>query len=439
MTIGGIVVLARLLTPAEYLTYGFVNVAMLTGAASGDLGLGARLIRFGADDDVLGRSLGMQLAVWGGFAVIGAAGVFLVLGRADERAAGIGVLLTLALFALTTLPIARLEAANAFGRVGTVEVAQRVIFVALAIGFAAEDASLWAVPVAGAIAGTVGYGLALVLARWRARPRLHASRELLGGFATDWFLSRIANQLNYASILVISSVALNSTDAGYVSWALNVASVPTLLAPLAARALFPNIANADPDQRLQTYRRLLRALLAIALPITVALAVCATSLASTVFGATWVHGVDQLRLACVTAVLGAFLSPILPLIFVELESSWIRNIMVSWTALSWAVTFGLTFLFGALVPLALQVLGGVIVLGLLRAALIRARDFDPFGGNWVWLGVAAGVAVLGLPLDGLATTVPETAGLVACVIAVTGAALAATSRVGRPNDTLRSA
>ena len=65
ITVGGIIALPLLLSPAEFSLYGYVNTVILVGAALGDLGLGAYIMKNRTTGRDLGRSLALQLVFWG--------------------------------------------------------------------------------------------------------------------------------------------------------------------------------------------------------------------------------------------------------------------------------------------------------------------------------------------------------------------------------------
>lgn len=403
LTIAAVLVLSHRLGPVEFASYGYTTTAMLLAAAVGDLGLAARLIRGGGRAELLGPSLGRQLVIvlplCAGLAIACVA----LLGGGESGLAGVAVAMTLCLFSLTTLPTALLEQKGRFERVGVVEVAQRAVFVALALALAATHPSVLAAPVAGAIAGGVGYVIALRLARWTARPRLVSGAGGDDSFASHWFQVRLANQLNYAAPILLAGLLLSDTDAGFVVWALSVASVPTILAPLAARALFPSLMGVGADERLVLYRALFRALMLFALPLIAGLFVAAGPLAGEIFGEAWRDGAGMLRLACATALLGCVLSPIVPLLFVTAGSRWTRDVMVGWTVLTWLLTIPATALAGRYAPLTMQLIAAIAVVALIGGALRRDHGFALLAGAGPGLIALTIVVPLGLVAAPLAS------------------------------------
>ena len=124
---------------------------------------------------------------------------------------------------------------------------QRIIFVAAAVVFALIAWDEIAVALAGALAGIVGYSVALLATRWRWRPRLRGSREMFGGFSSNWWQGRLATQLNYAVYPLLGGLLFTRQEVGWLIWALAVTSIPAMLAPLSARVLLPNLVAVEED------------------------------------------------------------------------------------------------------------------------------------------------------------------------------------------------
>jgi O-antigen/teichoic acid export membrane protein len=379
-TLGAALYLALVLPPAEFAVFGYATTVFLIASAAGDLGLGAAIIREGPSSWRLERSLGLAIVVWVGLAALVIGLTVAVSPSAPSSGEVVLLALALALVSLQMIPTALLEQRLEFGRIAVLETAQRAVFVAIACA----GASIWQTggPVAAAAALSALFGLAAMLAasRWHWRPRVSGSRAAAGGFASDWWLGRIANQLNYATYVVLGSLLFTEREVGLMVWALAVTSVPTILAPLASRILLPNLRALPADERAALFGRLFTVLTFVSLPMIAVLFVCADQLTRLVFGDEWEDGIPLLRLECVTTVLGVALTPTTALLFLALDTRRVSRIMVAWTAASYALTLPLAIRFDYLAPSVAQIATGATALvvydRLLREAtpvhLIRA-------------------------------------------------------------------
>ena len=158
-----------------------------------------------------------------------------------------------------------------------------------------------------AVSALVGVVATMWAARWTWWPRLSGSRAALRGFASAWWWGRLASQANYASYIVLGTLLFTDREVGLIVWALAVTSVPTILAPLASRVLFPNMIRAETALRTESFGRMLTLLTLVSLPLVAVLFVLADRLPSRrrpVSDATVL-----VRLECVTTVLGVVITP----------------------------------------------------------------------------------------------------------------------------------
>ena len=400
VTLAGIIALPLLLGPSDFGLYGFATTVILVAAGIGDLGLGASLIRGKPTPRILSGSFALQLIFWVPFCLLAAAAgaVFDLYGfSATTYALLLGGFL---LLCLQALPIALLERKLAFGAVTAVEVAQRTVFVGAAILLAVVDPQQWSIPLAVFGAALVGYPLALALSRWRWAPRIARGEPLFRGFSSHWWQSRIANQLSYATYPLIGGLMFTSEELGLVIWALTISSIPALLAPTVARAVFPALSRSDPQEQIHVYRRLFRGLLFAGLPVAAALLAAAAPLTLEIFGEKWRDGIPVLRLECVTTIIGLAVSPVTPLLFVAVAPHRVKWLMVGWTA-------AVVLLSPLLVPLVdflaisiAQIATGIVALFLVDRMLRRARSYSPIRDLLPGLAGTAVAVAAGLPLAG---------------------------------------
>jgi O-antigen/teichoic acid export membrane protein len=410
LTLAGIVSLSLLLEPSEFALYGYVTTVMLVAAAVGDLGLGARLIR-GPEPTAreLQGSLALQLAFWAPVCLLAAAGgiAFAVYGFKPLTVS----LLCLALFVLSlqALPTALLERRLAFGSIAVIEVLQRLVFVGGAVALAATAPGQAAIPIAAAAAAIVGYPTAMAISRWRWKPRFIRGEPLFRGFSSDWWQSRIANQLTYAAYPLLGGILFTSTQVGLLVWALAISSVPALISPMVARALLPTISKAKPEHQIDIFRRLFKGLLVICLPLVAALFALAEPLTLEVFGSKWEDGIPLLRLESVTTMLGLGLTTCVPLLFLTLPSQRVKRIMVASAVAAWTIPVALAPLASYRAISITQIAVNVVLLLIFSRMLDTARGYSLIRDMRTGL-VSVGIAVaIGLSAAKLVDNIPELA------------------------------
>lgn len=325
----GVFGLPLLLTPAEFSLYGYVNTTVLVGAAIGDLGLGAYLIRNTVEDRHMSASLGLQLIFWSLTCLL-LLTVALTINPFDfEPVTNILLIGSLYLFSLQALPTALLEKQMRFGTISTVEISQRVILVAIALVLALTDPSEWTIPVAAAVAAIAGYPAIMVVAKWRWRPRLARGEPIFRGFSSEWWQVKMLNQAAYAAYPLLGGLLFGATEVGYIVWAVAITTIPAYLAPMIARATFPAMARSQPENRAAIYSSLFKGLLVIGAPLITVLLVSAEPFTKNVFGPEWLDAVPLLRLESLTSLLGIALPPLVPLMFLTFPEKWVKRAYVA--------------------------------------------------------------------------------------------------------------
>lgn len=421
VTVIGIVTLPRLLTPAEFSLYGYVNTVILVGAALGDLGLGAVIIKNRVSDRDMSGILAIQMAFWFAtcLALLGLSTLIDPFGFGSVTTALL--VLGLLLFSLQALPTAVLEKRMRFKQISLIEVIQRVILVGVAVGFAAAQPAQWTIPLAAAIAAVVGFPMVMVAARWRWLPRFKRGEPLFRGFASDWWQVRIASQAAYATYPLLGGLLFTTHEVGLIVWALAVTSIPAYLAPMVARAIFPALSRSPVEEHAGIYSTLLRGLLVIGCPLAAALFVGAEAFTEVVFGSAWVDGVTLLRLESVTTVMGIASSSVVPVLFLNNSPTQVKWICVGNTVLIVLLSVALAPLASYLAISLATVASGAIMLvlfdGLLRKSLSYSliRDMAPALVGFL-LAIAIGSLLIawlgGSVVDGLI------AGFVAAIVQV---------------------
>ena len=419
VTIVGIVVLPLLLGPTDFSLYGYVNMIVLLGAAVGDLGLGAYLIKHKVSKRQLRGMLGLQLLFWTGSTLFLMA-IALILDPFGFSTLTYALLCAgLLLFALQSLPTALMERQLAFRQISLLEVVQRVILVSFAIGFAILEPSEWAIPLAALASATLLYPVFLRLSAWPGPPLLVRGEPVFQGFASQWWQTRIANQLTYATFPLLGGLLFTATDVGLLIWALSVSLIPGYLAPMAARAIYPVMARTSASERIAVHDLALRGLLLIGAPIVVFMFVAAPELTDSIFGRPWTEAVPTLRILLITSFLGIGLATLGPLAFLEDRPSRIKWLSVASTGLIVTLTLLLSReLTLTAIPIA-NLASCLFLIVALEVAIRKATGYSPLQVSLpavigLLLGLALGVSLAATVEGGL---------LVSVAIALAAAAL----------------
>lgn len=395
ITFGGVVVLGRLLGPADFAVYGYTTIGLTLALAVGDLGLSAAIIRGELSASMLRRALGAQLIA---IAVATGAGVLaLAMIPMDAETRTVAALIGTALLfaALQTLPTALLERRLDFRAVSQVEVGQRAAFTLVAVVLASLGAHLLAVPVAAVLAGAAAYAAALSLVRWRAKPVFRGALSAMRGFGSQWWQGRVAAQASYASYPVMGGLLFTPAEVGFVILALTITSLSTLLAPLVARATFPPMAAATVHDRAAIFRPVFNAFVIVSLPVLAFTFVYAEQIVSGVFGAEWDGAIEVLRMTCVTCIFGIVVTPSVPLLYLLLDPAYVKRVLVLLAVTQFALIPPLTPVVGILAPPLAGVLSGGLTLLLCDSRLRRTRDLSLIREIWLPLLGAVIAATVG--------------------------------------------
>jgi O-antigen/teichoic acid export membrane protein len=371
---GGFVLLAAMLEPADVALFGYAVTATGIAAAVGDLGLGAGLVANADEPERVEASFGLQAAfvVPLTLAAVLIAAVTGAYGLSAAEAALVGSAFVLG--ALQTLPTALLERRLRFVAVAVIEVAQRAVFVGLAVALAHVYGSGLGIVVGAALAGVVGYSAALTASRWTWRPRLAGAGRSLRGFAVDWWQGRVAAQLNYAVYPLLGGLLFTREEVGLLVWALGVSAIPALLVPPVARVLLPTLARARAREQVDLYARMLRLSLLVALPGAAVLAVLPDRVAGA-FGEDWSRAVPLLRLESMTTALGVAMTACVPLLYLSIEPRRAKRIFVLWATSTWALTLALAAPLSFLAPSVAQIVTLCAATVVVDRELARTRNY----------------------------------------------------------------
>jgi O-antigen/teichoic acid export membrane protein len=250
LTAGVTVLLARILTPADYGLFAIALAVQLVGQRVAELGLPGALIR--REDDpspqvqsaVTGVMLLFAMTLSG--ALLAVAFVLVpVAGAASETLKVVAVSsLAMPFYAARAMPMVLMERKLAFGRVAIVETAETLTFSGFALaaalaGFGAFSLS-GAVP-AGAVAGVAA---AWAIQPFSRRPRLELDpvRPLIGFGARLSVLQGIYLLRELGFVSVVAAIG-GAPVAGYYAMAKRLFSFPIALTSAVARVAFPTLSR----------------------------------------------------------------------------------------------------------------------------------------------------------------------------------------------------
>ena len=312
LSLVGAVVLARVLTPAEFGVYGITVFLMHFLVVFGDAGLAAGLVRESEEPDerdwravfTFQQVLVVGVSIVG--AVVGPWMAVTIASETDLRPLVPATLAALVLASFQTVPIARLERRLDFGALAIVEVAQSVAFNVVAIACAL--AGLGTVTMAAALVARAAVGAVAVRFvaplplgwAWdwsRVKPRL--------GFGMSFQGASLLTLLRDAMLPVYVGALLGEAVVGGLFWARMLAAYPLIVVYMLQRLLLPLFA------RLQGHRGELRRAVELSLFAVAVLVVPAQTtiwalqepLTRLVFGEQWLASLPVYRVFWFAVVL----------------------------------------------------------------------------------------------------------------------------------------
>lgn len=398
LNIAGGIILANLLTPAEFGLYGITMFLLHALVGFGDVGLVGSLIRepeTPTEEDYRAVFTAQQLLV----ALVVPLGL-LVLGPVSARfemQAAVGGLFLAALVALVvtsfqSIPAVRLERDMRFDRLAIVEVGQAFVFNGAAVTAAwfGQGASAFAWALVGR--ALIGATLVQVVSPWRPAWRWDTERvKSRLRFGIPYQGTLFVNLLRDALTPIYIGITLGEAVVGAVFWATMMATYPLLILHMLGRLFLPAFARLQ-ENKAELKRATgvaLFATTALAIPASVSLLVFIEPVTQAFFGDQWLEAVPIYRLL------------------------WLANLLEPMVIVSLAVLnahgrSGETFRFVASLSLAVWVVGvplilwlGPIGFGVTSVVLqpvklwLIYRANEAAGGGW--LTVSLRLWAVGLP------------------------------------------
>jgi lipopolysaccharide exporter len=315
LTAGVTLVLARLLSPADYGLFALAAAVQSVAQVTSGAGLSAALIR--QPDD---PSPHQQRAVTGflfatglAFAAVTAGAALAALPAAGVHGDALGVIaitgVAVPIYALRAVPMVLLERHLRFGRVAVVETAETLAFNAFAL--AGALAGLGAYSLAGGVPVAAAAGLLVV--RTMHRPGtgiafdLGAIRPLAHFGLRASALQTLTLVRGLGFVTLITALAGTSTT-GFYAMATRLFAFPTALASAVQRVSFPALSRSLRERPRRAARAAALSAVLVSLPLAL-LAGCAHTLVTVLLGERWLPTVDLILASSPGILLGASVIP----------------------------------------------------------------------------------------------------------------------------------
>jgi O-antigen/teichoic acid export membrane protein len=311
LTAGVTVVLARLLTPADYGLFAIALAVQLVGQNIAELGLPAALVRMPEppSTELQASTMGFLLVVTSAAVVAVLLATFLILPALEASGDVLRVvsitLLALPVYASRAVPLAMLDRKMRFGRVAAVEAADTIGFNLFAL--AAALAGLGVFSLAGAV--PVGAMLGAVVA-W-----LTPGAVRLPSFE----LSRVKPLISFGSRVSVLGMLYLGRDLGYVTivgaiggapmagfygMAKRLFSFPIALSAAVARVMLPALSQSGNQRPMRTAGMLGQIAIVCGLPLAL-IAGAIQPFISVVLGPEWLPTSDIVLYGSLSMILVA--------------------------------------------------------------------------------------------------------------------------------------
>lgn len=308
LALGGTLVLARLLTPADFGVYAFVWFAMVIVLAIGDGGASAALVQRASEpsERELGTALSVQLAI----GVVGFVALWLLAPLAaallPERADAANMLRLLAvalpLVAARALATAMLERRLRFGPIALGEVAGQAGFYGVAIPLAILGWGAWSL-VLGGVAHSIVQTMILLASYGRLpRPALDvAAFRGMVRFGGLYQSATLTTWVRDAAVPFVGTAIAGATVGGYLQFAWRIGQLLGSGEEIIGRVAFPAFARLR-DDRAALHRAVAvtaRLGILMTMPAAAWVIACSPNAVPLVFGTAWTPAAVLVQLVAV--------------------------------------------------------------------------------------------------------------------------------------------
>ncbi len=404
VSVGSSVLLARMLSPAEFGLFALLLTFIAVVRIVTDGGLGAALVRHPSAPSRHDYHQLFTLQTLVSLALVGVlAGMVAIAPDDAYDVAGWKLACFLALAGGVTIPfttnaIAKLERELDYRRLGLISAVQPIVF-----GVAASALVVAGLGVPGiGIGAAASFALSALVARLSHSPvGLTVDFHGLGTklrFGVVYAGAQLLSAIKDAVVPLLLGLTLGAAVAGEVSWAQQFAVLPAFFAASFARYLFPVFARlaASPERLARAVTVSLAVFNAATAPLALALLLWPADLTVVIYGDQWL-GVMPILLMLTAANLFAPTTSVLLALTNSLGRPHIALILtVIWFSATWALVpvFSLSLGYGgvgyAITNLILQIPSIILIL-----IARRSTRFSTVRGivlPWVVAGVVFGVA-----------------------------------------------
>lgn len=309
ITLVGMVLLARILTPTEFGTFAIVMFVVTLISVVGDFGVGASLIQQATTPTrlELATAWTLQQLLWG--SIVGVlwlaapALAMLAPGLGSDGTALIRVMSIALIFSgLRALPSVMMSRVLRFGPLAAIEVAQQVVYFACAIALAHRGAGAWSFVIAAVVQTATGALLTnLAWGQWAgmALDGRIARHQL--SFGLHFQLDHILQWGREAVVPAFGGLAGGVGAVGLLQFAWRNGQLVSSIDEIAARLTFPAFSRLQgrPDRLPAMTIRWIGATALVIGFVQCWVAAVAPTLVPTLFSDTWREAVIPLQLVCV--------------------------------------------------------------------------------------------------------------------------------------------
>jgi PST family polysaccharide transporter len=389
--LGGTVVLARRLHPAEFGAFAMVQFVLSVLTLVGDAGLGGALVQKKETptqrelSSVFWAQLALSLTV---VAIAWALGELLPIVWPDLPEGAPWILRALAInfvfLSARVVPTLLMERELHFVRVAILDTVNSITFYLVASILALEGMGVWALVIGTLAQGALSFGTAIALRPWRPTFEVDVPvlRGLLG-FGIPYQARGGLFMLARATFAVIGGSLLGSHAVGLLNWALENAWFPMTFVDILARVSFPLYSRLQSTPQLfaAEMEKSVRVGASITFFITSLWVGLGSAITEIVFSAQWLEAVPMLTVLAISVVV------VMPMFLLSAAFDAIhqpRVVMIA-TALvalvAWPATAIGTHLAGAMgfacgYAIALAS-GGVLIMAMTRAHLPKVPFVRP--------------------------------------------------------------
>ena len=443
LSVAATVILARLLTPADFGIVAAANTLLGVAVVGSMIGFAPAVIRRPDHDEQFVSTL-----FWTSVSISAPMAVVMVVGSPwlaaafgnPDAALYLAVLAPALVFDVSaSIPQAMLQRDLRFKALYGLTTASMIVYVVVQVGLAFAGLGAWAVilgQIAMSLTNLVG---GLVLARWLPKPRF-AGSVLRGevGFAGSFLLGQLMTYgLKTADYWAVGR-SLGGAALGIYYIAFQLPSIVRLrMSSVSREVLFPVFVRERErtERTSHIYLTSMRLQIGLGVPAMVGMAALAEPIVRVFFGSQWLEGVDPMRWLAVAAVFDIISSPAGS---IAIAHGRMRPYLVSLATrlvAMVAILASVAFAGGGLEAFAIAMLGNAVVGAVLTQVLLARPLGLPAGSVVRPLALAAvPAAIMYAALTGLLVALPDLPAplllllLVPAGVAVHAAALLVVSR-----------